>query len=88
MTTEATLDRTVPLPELARAWGWSQRKLYRLVEAGAIPHLRIRGRYYFELSAVEAWKAAARREAVEQSSPARVNSLADLIDPEFANFGR
>lgn len=57
----ATLDRTLTLPQLAQAWGWSPGKLYRLCEAEAIPHLRIRGRLYFEVSAVEAWKAAHRR---------------------------
>jgi hypothetical protein len=51
----------IPLPDLARLWGWSQQKLYRLVELDAIPHLRIRGRIYFEASRLEAWKAAQRQ---------------------------
>jgi hypothetical protein len=56
-----TLDRTLSLPDLARAWGWSQQKLYRLVELDAIPHLRIRGRIYFEVSVLERWKASHRK---------------------------
>lgn len=64
-----TLDRTLPLPELAKAWGWSQDKLYRLCEAEAIPHLRIRGRIYFELSVVEEWKAAHRKAVARREEP-------------------
>jgi hypothetical protein len=59
--TPATLDRTLSLSQLAQAWDWSPRKLHRLCAAHAIPHLRIRNRIYFEVSAVEHWKAAHRQ---------------------------
>lgn len=55
------VDRKLTLVELADAWGWSPSKLYRLVEAQAIPHARIRGRIYFEPGLVEAWFACYRR---------------------------
>lgn len=85
---DTTLDPTLTLSELARHWGWSQDRLRRKVKAGTIPHLRIDGRIYFELSAVEAWKAAARRgeapaPAQEDSSRARRRTEAD----EYAALG-
>jgi hypothetical protein len=83
-----TLDRTLSLPQLARAWGWPEDKLRRLVKARRIPHLRESKRIYFELSAVERWKDARRvreRQAVTEDIPARGRderaALADLIDP-------
>lgn len=83
------LDRTLPLPELAQAWGWSPGKLYRLVGAQAIPHLKIRGRIYFELSAVDAWKAAHRRGGQTPDLPTATRTRADEcralgIEPDHA----
>jgi Helix-turn-helix domain len=83
--TPATLDRTLSLPALARAWDWSPRKLHRLCAAHAIPHLRIRGRIYFEVSTVEAWKAARRyvetAREVPPRAPAAVDECAQLGIP-------
>jgi predicted DNA-binding transcriptional regulator AlpA len=92
-----TLDRTLTLPELAQAWGWPQGRLYRLCEAEAIPHLRIRGRLYFEVSAVEAWKAAHRRaelrqqdvratQAAQAAARSRAEECAALGIPENHRF--
>lgn len=33
-------DQLLPLMTLARRWGWSRSKLWRLVQAGSIPHLK------------------------------------------------
>jgi hypothetical protein len=92
MSTVVT-EAPIPLPDLARLWGWSQQKLYRLVELDAIPCLRIRGRIYFEASRLERWKAAqrqgeARREALAgKRSRTREEECAALgipVDHEFS----
>jgi hypothetical protein len=57
-----TFDRTVPLTELAEAWGWSAEHIRKLCRDKEIPYLLIRGHYYFEESVVERWKAERRQE--------------------------
>jgi excisionase family DNA binding protein len=53
-------DRLIPLMELAKQWGWSRSKLWRLVVRKEIPHVRIgpRGDVHFRESQVEAWLEA------------------------------
>lgn len=53
-------DRLMPLMELARHWGWSRSKLWRLVQRGEIPHLALGPRkdIHFRESQVEAWLEA------------------------------
>jgi predicted DNA-binding transcriptional regulator AlpA len=52
-------DRLLTIAELAAKWGWSEKKLYHLIAAKAIPHLRLFGRrnhdVHFRESVVEAW---------------------------------
>lgn len=77
-------DRLLPLMELARHWGWSRSKLWRLVKRGEIPHLIIGPRrdVHFRESQVEAWleaqtigatpetRAETRRRATERDDEA------------------
>jgi excisionase family DNA binding protein len=51
-------DRLLTVAKLAAKWGWSQKKLRRLVEDKTIPHLRLGRRnndIHFRESVVEAW---------------------------------
>lgn len=57
------VDRLLTIKQLAEKWGWSMQKISRLVQAKAIPHLRIGRRnndIHFEESAVDAWLQARR----------------------------
>jgi hypothetical protein len=94
------LEPLLSLPDLAKAFGWKQGRLYRLCEMKKIPHLRVNGpngRIYFELSAVEAWKEAQRvpvagerdRRAITPNSQKRTRAeecalLGIPVDHEFA----
>ena len=65
-------DRLLPLMELARRWGWSRSKLWRLVDTGQIPHIRIGARrdVHFRERDVEAWLQAHTIGAAKPPAPA------------------
>lgn len=70
----AVLTAKIPLPALAKQWGWSQQRLYRLCKANRIPHVRIGRDIFFEEPALEMWleqrrRGSARGEAAEASHP-------------------
>jgi excisionase family DNA binding protein len=79
-------DRLLPLMALATRWGWSRSKLYRLVRANAIPHLRKGPRrdVYFRERDVEAWLAAQTR--APQGGP-RPAGTARSIEEERQQVG-
>jgi hypothetical protein len=88
----SALTEKVPLPELARRWGWSQDALRWLVRRKAIPFLKIGGRIYFEVEALEPWLAARRGGdpvalAAQSKAAARAASRRALGLPANHYFG-
>lgn len=64
-------DRLLTLMQLAKAWGWSRGKLWRLVASGEIPHIRVGARrdVHFRERDVEAWLAARTIGPVASDTP-------------------
>lgn len=83
--------RLIPLSALAVEFGWSVSKLYPLVAARRIPHLRIGPRrdVYFERDAIEAWIAARRVEdgTAKRAAAATTRRARMAIEDELAVFG-
>ncbi len=57
---DGTTDRLLSIRQLATKLGWSEGRLYRLVAARRIPHVRVpgekgRGTITFRESQIEAW---------------------------------
>ncbi len=82
-------DRLLSIKQLADRWGWSVSKIYRLVVARRIPHVRLRGGgYYFREAEIEAWLEAQtlRPREAPAVSPDRAAECAALGIPVEHEF--
>jgi excisionase family DNA binding protein len=85
-------DRLLTLMQLAKQWGWTRSKLWRLVAAGEIPHIRVgvRRTVYFRERDLEQWLAArtvgTKAKPMPAPRPAQTQSFAEEfgVSPEDA----
>jgi hypothetical protein len=85
------LERKLSVKELSETWGWTPKRIWTLVRANEIPHLRIGDAVFFELSALEAWlRSKERGQAIEPNPEAagrRAASRASLGLPPTPRAG-
>lgn len=68
-----TLERLLRVKELAEAMGWSDQRIYRLVNhpdpARRLPHVRLGREVHFRLSDVQAWLESKVKRAEVTAAP-------------------